>query len=328
MEGNTGVATADGAGGSANQIRVKEFLLKYSFAIVFVLLVVYLSFATSKFLTVSNIVNVFRQVSNQGIIAVGMTMILIMGQIDLSVGALVAFAAVLNAIFLKWGLSIPLSILATLGVTCLWGVLNGYVTARFRLHAFLVTMATMTLIRGVTYTLTGGYPVGGLPQDFFIYGSGQLGFIPYPVLYMIAIFLIGAFVMSSTTFGRSIYALGGNEDAARLSGINVERVKIGVFVVSAVVSGISGLVLSSRLMAGSPEIGIGWELDIVAAVIIGGTNIVGGEGKLSGTLLGVLFIGVLSNGMILLDITPYMQKVVRGLVILGAVILNSLQEKR
>ena len=328
MEGNTGVATADGAGGSANQIRVKEFLLKYSFAIVFVLLVVYLSFATSKFLTVSNIVNVFRQVSNQGIIAVGMTMILIMGQIDLSVGALVAFAAVLNAIFLKWGLSIPMSILATLGVTCLWGVLNGYVTARFRLHAFLVTMATMTLIRGVTYTLTGGYPVGGLPQDFFIYGSGQLGFIPYPVLYMIAIFMLGAFVMSSTTFGRSIYALGGNEDAARLSGINVERVKIGVFVVSAVVSGISGLVLSSRLMAGSPEIGIGWELDIVAAVIIGGTNIVGGEGKLSGTLLGVLFIGVLSNGMILLDITPYMQQVVRGLVILGAVILNSLQEKR
>ena len=328
MEGNTGVATADGAGGSANQVRVKEFLLKYSFAIVFVLLVVYLSFATSKFLTVSNIVNVFRQVSNQGIIAVGMTMILIMGQIDLSVGALVAFVAVLNAIFLKWGLSIPLSILATLGVTCLWGVLNGYVTARFRLHAFLVTMATMTLIRGVTYTLTGGYPVGGLPQDFFIYGSGQLGFIPYPVLYMIAIFLIGAFVMSSTTFGRSIYALGGNEDAARLSGINVERVKIGVFVVSAAVSGISGLVLSSRLMAGSPEIGIGWELDIVAAVIIGGTNIVGGEGKLSGTLLGVLFIGVLSNGMILLDITPYMQQVVRGLVILGAVILNSLQEKR
>ena len=328
MEGNTGVATADGAGGSANQIRVKEFLLKYSFAIVFVLLVVYLSFATTKFLTVSNIVNVFRQVSNQGIIAVGMTMILIMGQIDLSVGALVAFAAVLNAIFLKWGLSIPMSILATLGVTCLWGVLNGYVTARFRLHAFLVTMATMTLIRGVTYTLTGGYPVGGLPQDFFIYGSGQLGFIPYPVLYMIAIFMLGAFVMSSTTFGRSIYALGGNEDAARLSGINVERVKIGVFVVSAAVSGISGLVLSSRLMAGSPEIGIGWELDIVAAVIIGGTNIVGGEGKLSGTLLGVLFIGVLSNGMILLDITPYMQQVVRGLVILGAVILNSLQEKR
>lgn len=328
MESNTGVATVDGPGGSANQVRLKEFLLKYSFAIVFVLLVVYLSFATSKFLTVSNIVNVFRQVSNQGIIAVGMTMILIMGQIDLSVGALVAFSAVLNALFLKWGLSIPLAMLATLGVTCLWGVLNGYVTARFRLHAFLVTMATMTLIRGVTYTLTGGYPVGGLPQDFFIYGSGQLGFIPYPVIYMIAIFLIGAFVMSSTTFGRSIYALGGNEDAARLSGINVERIKIGVFVVSAAVSAISGLVLSSRLMAGSPEIGIGWELDIVAAVIIGGTNIVGGEGKLSGTLLGVLFIGVLSNGMILLDITPYMQQVVRGLVILGAVILNSLQEKR
>lgn len=328
MESQTAVAAPDYREKSPQHLKVKEFLLRYSFAIVFVLLVVYLSFATTKFLTLSNVVNVFRQVSNQGIIAVGMTMILIMGQIDLSVGALVAFAAVVNALLLKAGLSIPLSILVTLFLTCLWGVLNGYVTARFRLHAFLVTMATMTLIRGMTYALTSGYPVGGLPQDFFIYGSGQLGFIPYPVLYMIAIFLAGSFVLSSTTFGRAIYALGGNEDAARLSGINVERVKIGVFVVSALVSAVSGLVLSSRLMAGSPEIGIGWELDIVAAVIIGGTNMLGGEGKLSGTLLGVLFIGVLSNGMILLDITPYMQQVVRGLVILGAVILNSLQEKR
>jgi ribose transport system permease protein len=311
-----------------NGVLTKEFFLKYSFVIVFILLIVYLSFATTKFLTTSNVINVFRQISYQGIIAVGMTMILIMGQIDLSVGALVAFAAVLNALFLKAGLPIPASIVATLVITSLWGGLNGYVTARFRLHAFLVTMATMTLIRGVTYTLTSGYPVGGLPRDFFVYGSGQLGFVPFPILYMLVIFIAGTFVLSSTPFGRSVYAIGGNEDAARLSGINVKRVKIGVFIVSAFVSAISGLVLSSRLMAGSPEIGIGWELDIVAAVIIGGTNILGGEGKLTGTLLGVLFIGVLSNGMILLDITPYMQQVVRGLVILSAVVLNSLQEKR
>ena len=196
------------------------------------------------------------------------------------------------------------------------------------MHAFLVTMATMTLIRGVTYTLTGGYPVGGLPQGFFVYGAGQVGFVPLPVIYMFVILAVGAFVLSSTPFGRSIYAIGGNEDAARLSGINVMRVKIGVFIVSAFVSAISGLILSSRLMAGSPEIGIGWELDVIAAVIIGGTNIFGGEGNLAGTFLGVLFIGVLTNGMILLDVTPYMQLVVRGLVILSAVILNSLQEKR
>ena len=257
-----------------------------------------------------------------------MTMILIMGQIDLSVGSLVAFAAVVNALLLKSGVAIPLSILATLAITSLWGVLNGYVMARFRMHAFLVTMATMTLIRGVTYTLTGGYPVGGLPQGFFIYGAGQVGFVPLPVIYMFVILAVGAFVLSATPFGRSIYAIGGNEDAARLSGINVMRVKIGVFIVSAFVSAISGLILSSRLMAGSPEIGIGWELDVIAAVIIGGTNIFGGEGNLAGTFLGVLFIGVLTNGMILLDVTPYMQLVVRGLVILSAVILNSLQEKR
>ena len=245
---------------------------------------IYLSFSTSKFLTTSNVINVLRQVSYQGIIAVGMTMILIMGQIDLSVGSLVAFAAVVNALFLKSGVAIPLSILATLAITSLWGVLNGYVMARFRMHAFLVTMATMTLIRGVTYTLTGGYPVGGLPQGFFIYGAGQVGFVPLPVIYMFVILAVGAFVLSATPFGRSIYAIGGNEDAARLSGINVMRVKIGVFIVSAFVSAISGLILSSRLMAGSPEIGIGWELDVIAAVIIGGTNIFGGEGNLAGHL--------------------------------------------
>lgn len=309
-------------------VRLTVVLLKYSFPIIFVALLLYLSFATPKFLTVSNVINVLRQVSYQGIIAVGMTMVLILGQIDMSIGSIVAFAAVVNAILLKYGVAIPLSIIITLAISSLWGLLNGYVMARFRLHAFLVTMATMTLIRGVTYTLTSGYPVGGLPQGFFAYGAGQIGFVPLPVLYMFIIFAIGVFVLGATTFGRSIYAIGGNEDAARLSGINVLRVKVSVFVVSAFVSAISGLVLSSRLMAGSPEIGIGWELDVIAAVIIGGTSMFGGEGKLSGTFLGVLFIGVLSNGMVLLDITPYMQLVVRGLVILSAVVLNSLQEKQ
>jgi len=253
----------------SSRIDVKDFLLKYSFVIIFAILIIYLAFATPKFLTTSNVINVFRQVSYQGIIAVGMTMILIMGQIDLSVGSLVAFAAVVNALLLKSGVAIPASLVVTLVISSFWGLLNGYVMAKFRLHAFLVTLATMTLIRGVTYTLTGGYPVGGLPQGFFVYGAGQIALVPLPVIYMFVIFAVGAFVLSSTTFGRSIYAIGGNEDAARLSGINVMRVKIGVFVVSAFVSAIAGLVLSSRLMAGSPEIGIGWELDVIAAVIIG-----------------------------------------------------------
>ena len=166
MSGNAEATRLSVSSGRRGGIRAKEFFLKYSFVIIFALLLVYLSFSTSKFLTTSNVINVLRQVSYQGIIAVGMTMILIMGQIDLSVGSLVAFAAVVNAVFLKSGMPIPLSILATLAITSLWGVLNGYVMARFRMHAFLVTMATMTLIRGVTYTLTGGYPVGGLPKAF------------------------------------------------------------------------------------------------------------------------------------------------------------------
>jgi ribose transport system permease protein len=328
MLGEMEASKAGSAADKKDNFNLRAFLLKYSFVIIFVVLLIGLTLATPKFLTTSNIINVFRQVSYQGIIAVGMTMVLIMGQIDLSVGAIVAFAAVVNALLLKAGLPIFASVIGTLVISSVWGLLNGYVMARFRLHAFLVTMATMTMIRGLTYTLTGGYPVGGLPQEFFAFGSGQIAFIPLPVIYMLVIFAVGAFVLSSTPFGRSVYAIGGNEDAARLSGINLMRNKVGVFVISAIVSAVSGLVLSSRLMAGSPEIGIGWELDIIAAVIIGGTNILGGEGKLSGTLVGVLFIGVLSNGMILLDITPYMQQIVRGAVILSAVILNSLQDKR
>lgn len=328
MENTPGDAVASCADNRSPRPQVKDLLLKYSFVIVFAILIVSLSFASTKFLTLANVVNIFRQVSTQGIIAVGMTMILILGQIDLSVGAIVAFAAVLNALFLKAGIPIPLAFAITLAVSSVWGLLNGIVTARFHLHAFLVTMASQTLIRGLTYTMTGGYPVGGLPKGFFLLGSGHLGFVPFPVIYMLVIFIVGSFILSSTTFGRAIYAIGGNEEAARLSGISVRNVKIGVFVVSAIASAIAGLVLSSRLMAGSPEIGMGWELDVIAAVVIGGTSIMGGEGKLSGTILGVLFIGVLSNGMILLGVTPYIQQVVRGLVILGAVILNSLQEKR
>ncbi len=310
----------------------KRFILHYAIYIATILEIVALTLLTDKFLTPGNVSNVLRQISLQGIIAVGMTMVILVGQIDLSVGAVVAFAAVVNALLLKQGWNIPLALVVTILVSSLWGLFNGYVTATFRVHSFLVTLATQTFIRGVTFTFVEGRPIGGLPKPFFELGAGMIELpgmnLPYPVVYMAFFFVIGIYFLQYMPVGREIYSVGGNEEASRLSGINVKRIKILTFVIASLMSAISGIVLSSRLMAGSAEVGIGWELDIVAAVIIGGTSFSGGEGKLGGTLVGMLFIGILTNGMVLLGVTPYMQMMVRGLVILIAVIVNSLSSRR
>ena len=310
----------------------KRFFLRYAIYLALIVEIVVLTLATDKFLTPGNITNVLRQISLQGIIAVGMTMVILVGQIDLSVGAVVAFAAVTNALLLKQGWNIPLAIVATVLISSLWGLFNGYVTAAFKVHSFLVTLATQTFIRGVTYTMVGGRPVSGLPKAFFPIGAGSLTLgslsVPNPVIYMLIFFVVGIYFLQYMPVGREIYSVGGNEEASRLSGINVKWIKVLTFVAASGLAAISGIVLSSRLMAGSPEVGVNWELDIIAAVIIGGTSFSGGEGKLSGTLVGMLFIGILTNGMVLLGVTPYMQQMVRGLVILVAVIVNSLSSRR
>lgn len=307
--------------------KITRLMLNNALYVILFMLIIGLTIATPNFLTVANLTNILRQVSFQAIIAVGMTLVIILAQIDLSVGSIVAFSAVLNALLMKAGIPISLSLLITVSISSLWGVISGWVTAYFNLHAFLVTLAMMTLIRGVTYTMTGGFPVSGLPMDFAQLGSGYFIGIPLPIIYMVVIFAIGIFVMKKTPFGRAVYAIGGNAEASRLSGLSVMNTKIIVFAVTAALCGFVGIVLSSRLMAGSPELGIGWELDVIAAVIIGGTSMFGGSGKLQGTLLGVLFVGIFTNGMILLDINPYMQQVAKGLLILGAVILNSLRRE-
>ncbi|MCZ2722962.1 ribose ABC transporter permease [Marinomonas sp. 15G1-11] len=310
----------------ADNQKIIRFLADNILMMIMVVLVVILTIMSDKFLTVPNILNVLRQVSFHGMIAVGMTMIIVLAQIDLSIGSIVAFGAVVNALLMKMGIPIFPSVIIAVFLSGLWGTLNGWVTAFFNLHAFLVTLATMTLIRGITYTMTGGFTVSGMPQAFKVIGSGSLFGIPLPILYMLVIFAIGILVMHRTAFGRAIYAIGGNAEAARLSGINVERVKVITFSIIAALSGFAGIVVSSRLMAGSPELGLGWELDVIAAVIIGGTSMFGGQGRLTRTFLGVIFVGVLSNGMVLLDVSPYMQQVVKGLVILLAVILNSIKK--
>lgn len=307
---------------------VKRFLMKYAFYVILILLVIVLSMASNKFFTTKNIIGIFRQISIQALVAIGMTMVILIGQIDLSVGSLVAFGSIIGALSMRHGVPVPLAVLAGVLSTAVFGFISGAVVAKFRVHAFLVTLAMMTGVRGLAYIISGGYPVASLPDSFTVLGGGYLGPIPIPVIIMLALYGLFIFILNFTRFGRSVYAVGGNAESARLSGINVKQVKILVFTITAALSGLAGMVLSSRLMSGAPDLGNAWEMDCITGVIIGGTNMNGGEGSLQGTLVGMLFVGVLSNGMVLLGINDYTQQVIKGLIIFAAVIMNSFQSKK
>lgn len=309
------------------QINVKSFIMKYIMYIVLVLMCIVLAIANDKFLTGANIMTIIKQISIQSIVAIGMTMIIITGNIDLSVGSLVAFASVCAALLMKSGLPTWLTIIAVILISGVLGLISGGVTAKLKLHSFLVTLALMQTFRGLAQTMTGGYPIAGFDSGFGAIAAGDIFGIPYLVIYMVIFYAVFIYIMKYTAFGRSIYAIGGNQESARLSGINVEKVKTMVFVISSMLCGVAGVLLTSKVRSGDPTCATGWEMDTIAGAIIGGTNMMGGEGKLGGTIIGLLFVGVLSNGMILLGVNAYMQNVIKGLVIFLAVILNSIQKR-
>ena len=310
-----------------SKFNVKKFLMKYIMYFVLVIMCIVLSFANDAFLSTANLMSIVKQISIQSIVAIGMTMIIITGNIDLSVGSIVAFGSVIAAMMMKSGLPIPLAIVGTILCCGLLGLLTGGVTAKLKLHSFLVTLALMQAIRGLAQTMTGGYPIAGLPSSFGIIASGSIGPVPYLVIYMIVFYAFFIYLMKYTSFGRSIYAIGGNQESARLSGINIEKVKTLVFVISSLLCGVAGILLTAKVRSGDPTSASGWEMDTIAGAIIGGTSMAGGEGNLGGTIVGLLFIGILSNGMVLLGVNPYTQTVVKGLVIFLAVILNSIQKR-
>lgn len=301
--------------------------MKYIMYIVLVLMCIVLAIANDKFLTGANIMTIIKQISIQSIVAIGMTMIIITGNIDLSVGSLVAFASVCAALLMKSGLPTWLTIIAVILISGVLGLISGGVTAKLKLHSFLVTLALMQTFRGLAQTMTGGYPIAGFDSGFGAIAAGDIFGIPYLVIYMVIFYAVFIYIMKYTAFGRSIYAIGGNQESARLSGINVEKVKTMVFVISSMLCGVAGVLLTSKVRSGDPTCATGWEMDTIAGAIIGGTNMMGGEGKLGGTIIGLLFVGVLSNGMILLGVNAYMQNVIKGLVIFLAVILNSIQKR-
>lgn len=305
----------------------KQFLMKNIMYIVLVVMCIAMAAASDKFLTTTNLMTIVKQISIQSIVAIGMTMIIITGNIDLSVGSIVAFASVSCAMLMKSGVPAIIAIIITVIVSGVLGLISGGVTAKLKLHSFLVTLALMQAFRGLAQTMTGGYPISGFDKSFGNISAGTIGSVPLLVLYMIVFYIVFIYIMKYTAFGRSVYAIGGNEESARLSGINVEKVKTLVFVISSMLCGVAGVLLTSKVRSGDPTCANGWEMDTIAGAIIGGTNMSGGEGNLGGTIIGLLFVGILSNGMVLLGVNAYMQSVIKGLVIFGAVIINSIQKR-
>ena len=301
---------------------VKANISKYKSLIGLVLLCIVITMVTPNFLSVSNITNVFTQVSVNAIIAIGMTFVILTGGIDLSVGSTLAISGAVGASIVKSTGNVFLAIIVAAVIGIAVGLINGLLVSKGKLQAFIVTLATMTIFRGATLVFTDGTPISKLPEAFVKIGNGKLGFMPIPVIITIIIAIIAVYALSQTRFGRYLYALGGNEDASRLSGINTDKIKTLVYVVSGFASAIAGVIITSRIGSASPNAGTGFELDAIAAVVIGGTSLAGGEGTITGTL-----IGALNNGLNLMNVSPFYQSIVKGLVILIAVLLDKKSRK-
>jgi ribose/xylose/arabinose/galactoside ABC-type transport system permease subunit len=297
-------------------------LRRYGMVVAFVLLIAVLSFLSDSFLTISNLLNVTRQVSINAILAAGMTFVILTAGIDLSVGSLLALSGAIMAGLLASGKPLLAGIGAGLALGALVGLVNGLVITRGKVQPFIATLGMLTIARGVTLVYTDGRPITGLPEAFVWLGAGEVLRIPVPILIMGVVFLLTYVILTQTVAGRYVYAIGGNEEAARLSGVNVARYKTLAYVASGLFSATSAVILTARLNSAQPTAGAGFELDAIAAVVLGGTTLAGGEGSIGGTLLGALIIGVINNGLNLLNVSSFYQLVAKGVVILLAVLLD------
>ncbi|RTQ92779.1 ribose ABC transporter permease [Lysinibacillus telephonicus] len=305
-------------------IKSKEMLSKLGPLFGLLLLIIIVSVLNPSFLSIANIFNVLRQVSISAIIAFGMTFVILTGGIDLSVGSTLALTGAIAASLLAGGLDPFLTMGIALILGLILGAINGVVITKGKVAPFIATLATMTIYRGLTLVFTEGRPISGLGDhySFQLFGKGYFLGFPVPVVTMVIAFFILYFILQKTTFGRRVYAVGGNEEAAKLSGINTDRVKIAVYAITGFLAALSALILTSRLNSAQPTAGESYELDAIAAVVLGGTSLNGGKGWIFGTLIGALIIGVLNNGMNLIGVSSFWQQVVKGIVILLAVLMD------
>ncbi len=324
----------------SQSLSIQQFpLKKFQSLLALLILCVVLSFMTDKFFTADNGLNVLRQVAVNVCIATGMTLVVLTAGIDLSVGSVLALCGALTAGLFKNGLSFPANDLfvgftllgAILGGLLLGSILgwfNGFTVTKFNVPPFVATLAMLTIARGLTMLYTKGHPISNLGTDFAFIGAGIVFGIPVPVWIAAMVVLIAVFITQKTKLGRYIYAIGGNEQAAKLSGINIKKVKLTVYAMAGAMAALGGVIVTARLDSAQPNAGISYELDAIAAVVIGGTSLSGGKGSVWGTVMGAIIIGVLNNGLVLLNVSPFWQQVVKGGVILLAVVIDKMGENR
>jgi ribose/xylose/arabinose/galactoside ABC-type transport system permease subunit len=309
------------------RLDLKRVLKNYGFLIAFMLVCAILAVLSPVFLTPGNILNVVKQSSVFGIMAVGMTFVILTGGIDLSVGSILAFAGAVAAGLLKAGAPLSLIVLASLAIGAALGLANGLVVTVGRITPFVTTLAMMSIARSLTLIYTTGYPISGFRPSFRYLGGGDLLHIPFPIVVFVATVILATVVLSQTRLGRYTFAIGGNEEAVRLSGISTGFYKTGVYVISGLACGLAAVIHTARLNSAEPVAGTGYELDVIAAVVIGGTSLNGGRGSVWGTLIGALLITVINTAMVLLNINPYYSGLVKGLILVGAVLLDRLRDE-
>ena len=303
----------------------RSLFQQYGIAIAFIVLCLFLTFSNKYFLTSGNIINVLRQTSINGILAMGMTLVILTGGIELSVGAVLACAGIVAGSLVTGDHPYPvaLAILAGLAVGVVLGCVNGLLVAKWKIPPFVATLGMLSAARGLTYVYSNGQPIPGLSDEFLTIGQGVFAGVPIPVFIFISIFATLYLVLTRTVYGRRIYAVGGNEKSARTAGVSTKPVIFFAYVICGLLSGLAGLILTARTSSALPQAGLAYELDAIAAVVIGGTSLSGGVGGVIGSLLGALIIGVINNGLDLLGVDSSFQQIIKGAIIVGAVFLDS-----
>lgn len=309
--------------------KLKNFIKQYFVLVILIFLIILFgSMSPDSFLTVSNMFTIVRQSSIMGIATIGLLFVMIAGGIDLSLGSVISLQTVLVAVLLtKAGLGLLPAYAVGLLVTTVIGLVTGSIIVKTGIFPMIGTLALQIILQGIAYLICGGMPVSNLPAEAKVIGQGYVGAIPIPVIVFIIVVIIAAVVLNRTYIGRHFYAIGSNEEAARLSGINTAKLKVATYGIGGFLSGLAGLIMLARISSGQPTAGKNMEMDCLTAAVIGGVSLVGGEGRISTAVCGVLIIGVLTNGMTILNISEYYQLVIRGCIFLGAVCLDGIQKQ-
>ncbi|RAK16876.1 monosaccharide ABC transporter membrane protein (CUT2 family) [Anoxybacillus vitaminiphilus] len=314
---------------SSSKEKVSRILNRYGMLFILIALIILMSILSPTFFTTGNLLNIVRQMSVVGIVAIGVTIVIITTGIDLSSGSVIALVSVAAASFAHpdtYPLIVPIAI--GLGLGLLTGVINGTIISKAKIAPFIVTLGMMTAARGAALLITDGRPVGNLSDSFKFIGQGSVLGIPVPIIIFGVVGLISYILLNKTKFGKYVYAIGGNEQAAMIAGVNVDRYKIFVYGYAGLLSGVAGIILTSRISSGQPTAGVMYELDAIAAAVIGGTSLAGGIGAIGGTIIGALIIGVMNNGLDLLNVSPYWQQILKGVIITVAVFIDSRKNRK